>query len=94
MNAIPRFARRSILAIATLVLPLRAQEGAVPVTRTLPFVDSSAFPYAKPETVGLSSERLARHGPTRFASANPCSTHSAIDSSGPGAWMSRSRSSR
>lgn len=41
---------------------LDAQEAQVPRTRTLPGIDNPAFPYAQPEKVGLSSEKLERLG--------------------------------
>ncbi|HUF89261.1 MAG TPA: serine hydrolase [Gemmatimonadota bacterium] len=50
--------RASILA----ALDARAQDSEVPRTRTLPGIEDAAFPYAQPEDVGLSSEKLDRLG--------------------------------
>jgi CubicO group peptidase (beta-lactamase class C family) len=41
---------------------ISAQEAAVPHTRTFPGIASPALPYARPEEVGLSSEKLERLG--------------------------------
>lgn len=41
---------------------LQAQRTDVPRTRTLPGIESPAFPYAQPEDVGLSSDALQRLG--------------------------------
>jgi manganese oxidase len=41
---------------------IEVQEAEVPRTRTLPGIASPAFPYAHPEEVGLSSEKLERLG--------------------------------
>lgn len=41
---------------------LQAQDTEVPRTRTFPGIENPAFPYAQPEEVGLSSEKLNRLG--------------------------------
>ena len=46
------------LGLLLVLQPARAQESGIPRTRTLPGIPSPAFPYAHPESVGLSSERL------------------------------------
>jgi CubicO group peptidase (beta-lactamase class C family)/imidazolonepropionase-like amidohydrolase len=55
-----------VLLIAAMILlpafPLHGQNAEVPRTRTLPETDSPAFPYARAEEVGLSSEKLNRIG--------------------------------
>lgn len=52
-----------LLAVTLLtVLPLRAQDAEVPRTHTHPGIESPAFPYAQPEKVGLTSEKLDRLG--------------------------------
>ncbi|MDX1661654.1 MAG: hypothetical protein R3326_07675, partial [Gemmatimonadota bacterium] len=38
----------------------RASATEVPRVRTIPGIESPAFPYAEPEAVGLSSEKLER----------------------------------
>ncbi|HUF25540.1 MAG TPA: serine hydrolase [Gemmatimonadaceae bacterium] len=49
-------------AILLIAFPVGAQGGDVPRTRTLPGIESPAFPYVRPEEVGLSSEKLERLG--------------------------------
>jgi CubicO group peptidase (beta-lactamase class C family) len=50
-----------IVTLAMLpALPAHAQVADVPRTRTLPGIASPAFPYAHPEEVGLSREKLDR----------------------------------
>jgi CubicO group peptidase (beta-lactamase class C family) len=56
----------SSVFIVTLAMlpapPAHAQVADVPRTRTLPGIEAPAFPYAQPEEVGLSSEKLDRLG--------------------------------
>lgn len=52
----------AILLLPSLPLPLRAQYAEVPRTRTFPGIPSPAFPYAQPEEVGLSGDKLDRLG--------------------------------
>ncbi|HUE77452.1 MAG TPA: hypothetical protein VMM83_05875 [Longimicrobiales bacterium] len=56
---------RTLLAVTITLLgsvPLHAQDTEVPRTRTLSGIASPAFPYAEPDDVGLSGERLALLG--------------------------------
>ena len=62
MNVTARLAQFSLIVVSLVALPLRAQDAEVPRTRTSPGIGSPAFPYAVPEEVSLSSERLARLG--------------------------------
>ena len=52
----------AILLVSTVVVltnvPLYAESAEVPHTRTFSGLVSPAFPYTRPETVGLSSEKL------------------------------------
>jgi hypothetical protein len=63
-NPTPNDVRAVVLCAAVLLatIPLSAQDADVPRTRTLPGIESPAFPYAQPEEVGLSSEILDRLG--------------------------------
>lgn len=56
-----RFALPVLVALLGAV-PLHAQEGEVPRTRTFPGLEEAPYPYAQPEEVGLSAERLERLG--------------------------------
>lgn len=63
----PHFYTRSLTnllcaVLLLIALPLRAQDAEVPRTRTFPGIEDPAFPYAQPEDVGLSSEKLDRLG--------------------------------
>lgn len=62
MNRVTRISSL-LLAVTVLAVPaLRAQNADVPRTRTLSGVDNPALPYAQPEEVGLSTEKLNRLG--------------------------------
>ena len=58
-DACSRAALVFVVALITAV-PLRAQNVEVPRTRTVPGVESPAFPYAQPEEVELSRAKLDR----------------------------------
>lgn len=57
-------ARIAVLTLLTLLAPigLVAQDADAPRTLTFPGIDAPAFPYAQPEEVGLSTEKLNRLG--------------------------------
>lgn len=47
-----------VAVLLTAPLPVSSQEATIPRVRTFPGIPPAAFPYAKPEEVGLSSEKL------------------------------------
>lgn len=62
MNRPTRLVLSSVVVALLTALPVRAQDAEVPRTRTFPSIEDPTFPYAQPEAVGLSSEKLQRLG--------------------------------